>query len=645
MSIMAHEVVVMPYKTFRLNTTVCVAGDTTVDCGGYERQIDEIEDDWEDEAVTTYDPGESETRPTDLQDFMALDPAEYGATVHEIETEFGSVVATSDHPFETPDGPVPVENLEPGDVVLRRPIDLPEFQPEAAEQMAVTEADVREAAPDSTYVAHTMRTLGDLVPFDAHSREGVAAARLAGHLFGDGTLELQGQTGRLFFRADRDDLDTIRDDLELLGFEPEAPVLKHSSGQVVAADGGTTRVEGSGWSMKIGSKPLASFMAALGVPAGDKVEADETVPDWIKTGPKAVKRAFLSAYFGAELSTPSYRGHKLFRQPVFKLSRTEDVLDAGKQFVEQIDDLLGEFGTGVSNVRVQAGNRRSDGRVSQQISAELAERLDLAPSTDTIGPIAPDVETAARVLDSISGYSRTDSSSSRVDVRAAATVAGEVPDARVGVLREFLAASHDAVVDVIERCSAELESLKRVDVVPVELGVDLSQLLEAASVIIAAEAAWVIRQNGVIRGQGTWYNDEWRTAFAQLKENGFSKHIASRLLPGAYLDAATDGDAYQTARSVGLRFQDVLQTAFEDVDALLTPTMRIPPPDCGEFATFDDVAPLIGNTTPFSLAGTPAISVPAGSVDGRPVGAQVVTPWFEDAFALQVCRSIEQARS
>ncbi|MFB6374804.1 MAG: hypothetical protein ABEN55_17160, partial [Bradymonadaceae bacterium] len=62
--------------------------------------------------------------------------------------------------------------------------------------------------------------------------------------------------------------------------------------------------------------------------------------------PTAVKRAFLSAYFGAELSTPSYRGHKLFRQPAFKLSRTEDVLEAGKQFVDQIDDLLQEFDSG-----------------------------------------------------------------------------------------------------------------------------------------------------------------------------------------------------------------------------------------------------------------------------------------------------------
>jgi len=371
MSMMAHEVVVMPYKTFRLNTTVCVVGDTTVDCGGYERRIDAIEDNWDDEVVTTYDPDDRETRETDLQDFWSLLPSEYGATVHRVETEFGEIVATSDHPLETPDGAVPVEDLEPGDELFRRPVDLPEFEPDDDEQIAVTEDDVREAAPEATYVGHMLRTLDGLVPFDAHSREGVAVARLVGHLFGDGTLDLHGQTGRLFFRASQDDLQAVQNDLERLGFDPEEPVLKENTGQIVAADGGTKHVEGSGWSMKVGSKPLASFMAAAGVPAGDKVQSDATVPEWIRNGPRAVKRAFLSSYFGAELSTPSYRGHKLFRQPVFKLSRTEDVVDAGKQFVEQIDAILEEFGTGISNVRVRPSNRRQDGSVSQQIVAEL----------------------------------------------------------------------------------------------------------------------------------------------------------------------------------------------------------------------------------------------------------------------------------
>jgi len=371
MSIMAHEVVVMPYKTFRLNTVVCVAGDTEVDCGGYARRIENIEDDWENEVVTTYDPGAGETRPTELQDFWSLMPEEYGATVHRVETPSGELTATSDHPLQTPEGLTCVADLSEGDRLLRRPIDLPEFEPALDEQTVATAEDVRAAAPPETYVEHTLAELGDLVPFDCHSRAGVVAARLAGHLFGDGTLELDGHRARLTFRGDKDDLEDIAEDLERLGFAPRSPTHKENEAQILAADGSTLDVSGSGYAMELRSKPLATFFAALGVPGGDKTTSRFRVPEWIRTGPKAIKRAFLSAYFGAELSTPAQRGPKLFKQPVFKVAKTEDVLDAGKQFIDDVGDLLESFGTHISNVREDAGNYRRDGSVSTTLTAEL----------------------------------------------------------------------------------------------------------------------------------------------------------------------------------------------------------------------------------------------------------------------------------
>jgi len=376
MSIMAHEVVVMPYKTFRLNTVVCVAGDTLVDCGGYTRRIEDMETDWEEEVVTTYDPDDGETRRTDLQDFWSLMPDEYGATVHRVETHSGDIVATSDHPLQTSEGLVRVDELDVGDELLRRPIDLPEFDPASDEQVVVTEDDVRETAPEQTYLDHALSELDHLLPFDAHSRTGVIAARLAGHLFGDGTLELDGQRARLTFRAPREDLETITDDVEELGFEPESPRLKENQTRIVAADGSTVDVDGSGYAMEIRNKPLASFMATIGVPDGDKTTTEFGVPDWIASGPDAVKRAFLSAYFGAELSTPARRGPKLFKQPVFKVAKTEQVLDAGRQFIDEIDSLLSTFGTGISNVRETDGNQRQDGAVSKTLAAELEAGQD-----------------------------------------------------------------------------------------------------------------------------------------------------------------------------------------------------------------------------------------------------------------------------
>ena len=371
MSIMAHEVVVMPYKTFRLNTTVCVAGDTRVDCDGYVRRIEDIEGNWEEEVVTAYDPDKAEERETGLQEFWSLLPEEYGATVHDVETPSGQITATSDHPLQTPDGLTPVEELSAGDRLLRRPVELPEFEPGADEQVALTAEDIRTTAPSETYLDHAVSELGSLLPFDGHSRTGVVVARLAGHLFGDGTLELDGQHARLTFRGTREDLKDIATDLEQLGFDPRSPTRKENEAQIVAADGSVLDVTGSGYAMELRSKPLSTFFAALGVPTGDKTTSAFRVPEWIRAGPKAVQRAFTSAYLGAELSTPKQRGPKLFTQPVFKVAKTDDVLDAGKAFIEDVSGLLEGFGTRVSNVREDAGNRRQDGSVSTTLTAEL----------------------------------------------------------------------------------------------------------------------------------------------------------------------------------------------------------------------------------------------------------------------------------
>jgi DNA-directed RNA polymerase subunit A' len=376
MSIMAHEVVVMPYKTFRLNTTVCVAGDTEVDCDGYSRRIENIKGDWEDETVVTYDPDETEERETGLQDFWSLLPEEYGAGVYRVETPSGEIVATSDHPLQTPDGLARVDELSPGDRLLRRPVELPEFEPSTSEQIAVSTDDIERAAPPETYMEHARSKLDSLLPFDSHSRTGVVVARLAGHLVGDGSLGLDGQRARVTFRAPKPDLEDIERDLKRLGFDPESPTHRENDAQIVAADGSTLDVSGDGYAMELRSKPLATFFAAAGVPTGDKTTSRFRVPEWIRTGPAAIKRGFLSAYFGAELSTPKKRGPKLFEQPVFKVAKTPDVLDSGRQFIDDVSDMLESFGTSVSNVREDPGNQRTDGSSTTTLTAELDASQD-----------------------------------------------------------------------------------------------------------------------------------------------------------------------------------------------------------------------------------------------------------------------------
>jgi aspartyl-tRNA(Asn)/glutamyl-tRNA(Gln) amidotransferase subunit A len=49
-------------------------------------------------------------------------------------------------------------------------------------------------------------------------------------------------------------------------------------------------------------------------------------------------------------------------------------------------------------------------------------------------------------------------------------------------------------------------------------------------------------------------------------------------------------------------------------------------------------------TAPFNLSGNPVVCVPAGLVDGVPVGMQIIARRHEDGLAMQVAARYEQAR-
>jgi aspartyl-tRNA(Asn)/glutamyl-tRNA(Gln) amidotransferase subunit A len=93
-----------------------------------------------------------------------------------------------------------------------------------------------------------------------------------------------------------------------------------------------------------------------------------------------------------------------------------------------------------------------------------------------------------------------------------------------------------------------------------------------------------------------------------------------------------------------------LAALFDTVDLVLLPTTPIPafaaegPPP----ATIDGrpVSPLatVAQTYVFNLSGHPAVSVPAGTVDGTPVGLQIVARRHDDLRILAAAARLEALR-
>lgn len=266
--------------------------------------------------------------------------------------------------------------------------------------------------------------------------------------------------------------------------------------------------------------------------------------------------------------------------------------------------------------------------------------VDFAPSLDTIGPLARDVPTATRAIAAMAGPDPRDPTSA--DRSLEFETLEDLDDAdglTVGIPETPFERSSEEVADAVRTVTDRLSTLG-IETVPVEL--DLGDTEAAYLNIGAAEFSWLVSGNGVTRGQGTGYNEELRQAFAAAREDGLGEHVARRILPPAFLDMTSGGATYAAARAEGIEFTTRLEAAFDAVDALVMPTLRVRPPAVETVTTRADLIPVLGNTAPFNIAGTPAVTVPVTSLDGLPVSAQAVAPQFEDGLALRVAHALER---
>jgi Asp-tRNA(Asn)/Glu-tRNA(Gln) amidotransferase A subunit family amidase len=100
--------------------------------------------------------------------------------------------------------------------------------------------------------------------------------------------------------------------------------------------------------------------------------------------------------------------------------------------------------------------------------------------------------------------------------------------------------------------------------------------------------------------------------------------------------------AYARAWDARRRLAATTERLFERVDVLATPTTPAPAPAFGEVTTGADVRETLRLTAPFDNTGQPAVSVPCGGVDGRPVGLQFVAPAGADGLALAAAERSER---
>jgi aspartyl-tRNA(Asn)/glutamyl-tRNA(Gln) amidotransferase subunit A len=273
--------------------------------------------------------------------------------------------------------------------------------------------------------------------------------------------------------------------------------------------------------------------------------------------------------------------------------------------------------------------------------------IAFASSLDQGGAMAWRASECAALLSAMAGFDARDSTSlQRPDEDFAASLEAPIDGLRIGVPREFLGEGLSA--DVRAAIDAALAELQRQGARLVEVSLPRTSLsIPAYYVIAPAEASSNLsRFDGVRYGYRAPQYTDLRDLYQKTRSQGFGAEVKRRILVGTYVLSHGYYDAYYLkAQKLRRLIAQDFAAAFREVDVVAGPVSPTVAWNIGE-RTDDPVRNYLADiyTLPASLAGLPAMSVPAGfGAGGRPVGLQLIGDYFAEARLLNVAHRFQSA--
>ena len=286
------------------------------------------------------------------------------------------------------------------------------------------------------------------------------------------------------------------------------------------------------------------------------------------------------------------------------------------------------------------GLKPTYGRVSRLGMVAFASSLDQA------GPMAHSAQDCALLLNAMAGHDPLDSTSSPEPTEDyTAQLARQIDGLRIGLPKEYFGEGLDnATAGQIDAALKELEAL---GATLVEVSLPNSHLTIPTYYVIApAEASTNLsRFDGVRYGHRCADPVDLHDLYTRTREEGFGDEVKRRILVGTYALSAGYYDAYyKKAQQVRRLIKQDFMHCFEQVDIIAGPTT--PGPAFALGAKSDDPVSMYLEdvyTLAVNLAGLPGMSVPAGFVDDKPVGLQLIGRHFDESRLLNVAHQYQQA--
>ena len=264
----------------------------------------------------------------------------------------------------------------------------------------------------------------------------------------------------------------------------------------------------------------------------------------------------------------------------------------------------------------------------------------MASSTDTIGVLSATADDAELVMDILSGQDRKDMTT-LPDFFKPTSI--ESPK-HIGVIKEFMTEDVDSevrarVTEYVEAMKAKGHTVEEVSIPMVKYALGIYYI------VVPAEISSNLGRYDGIRYGNRADAHTLGDVYGLSRDQGFMPENKRRILIGSYVLSSGFFDAYylqaQKARTLLI---NEFNKVFESFDAIIGPVAPTPAFKLGE-NTEDPVKMYLADimTVPASLAGLPAISVPAGTTaEGLPVGVQLIGPRQSDALLLALAKEGEK---
>ena len=285
-----------------------------------------------------------------------------------------------------------------------------------------------------------------------------------------------------------------------------------------------------------------------------------------------------------------------------------------------------------------SGLKPTYGRISRWGMIAFASSLDQA------GPMARTAEDCALLLNEMCSHDEKDTTSiDEVIPDFTENLNSSIQGLKIGLVKEFdLSKLDNDVVQIFEESKKHYESLGA-EFIEISLP-NISLSVPTYYVVAPAECSSNLsRFDGVKFGKRCDDPKDLEELYIKTRSEGFGDEVKRRILIGSYVLSAGFYDAYyKKAQQVRRLIKNDFDSAFKNVDIIMSPTTRGAAFETGSKGD-DPIQMYLEDlfTIPANLAGLPAMSIPNGMVDNKPIGLQLIGNFLDESRLLQAAHNFQ----